>query len=117
MYETTPTKVVEGPLFKGGQLIYKSRISVHRPLSGAKTDRLDTELLKRGFLGWLRGERGHCSMARVPTTAEEDAKHAMILLDDATPKPDGIFGKDRGAGDGGSNRTSGDVAVVGHLRV
>src|SRR5262249_55891781 len=40
----------------------------------AKTDRLDTELLKRGFLGWLRGERGHCSMARVPTMAEEDAK-------------------------------------------
>jgi transposase len=40
----------------------------------AKTDRLDTELLKRGFLGWLRGERGHCSMARVPTLAEEDAK-------------------------------------------
>jgi hypothetical protein len=31
----------------------------------------------------------------------------MILLDDATPKPDGIFGKDRGAGDGGS------IAVVG----
>ena len=26
------------------------------------------------FLGWLRGERGHCSMARVPTIAEEDAK-------------------------------------------
>jgi hypothetical protein len=39
-----------------------------------KTDRLDTELLKRGFLGWLRGERGHCSMARVPTIAREDAK-------------------------------------------
>ena len=44
------------------------------PSSLAKTDRLDTELLKRGFLGWLRGERGHCSMARVPTSAEEDAK-------------------------------------------
>ena len=27
-----------------------------------------------GFLGWLRGERGHCSMVRVPTIAEEDAK-------------------------------------------
>jgi hypothetical protein len=27
-------------------------------------------LLKRGFLGWLRGERGHCSMVRVPTIAE-----------------------------------------------
>ena len=39
-----------------------------------KTDRLDTELLKRGFSGWLRGERGHCSMVRVPTLAEEDAK-------------------------------------------
>src|SRR5207253_948414 len=24
--------------------------------------------------GWLRGDRGHCSMARVPTMAEEDAK-------------------------------------------
>ena len=23
------------------------------------TDRLDTELLKRAFLGWLRGERDH----------------------------------------------------------
>ena len=31
--------------------------------------------LKRGFLGWLRGaNRRHCSMARVPTIAEEDAK-------------------------------------------
>jgi transposase len=35
---------------------------------------LDTELLKRGFLGWLRGERGHCKMVAVPTLAEEDAK-------------------------------------------
>ena len=98
-------------------VIHPSSVAVSREHRRAKTDRLDTELLKRGFLGWLPGERGHCSMARVPTTAEEDAKHAMILLDDATPKPDGIFGKDRGAGDGGSNRTSGDVTVVGHLRV
>jgi transposase len=35
---------------------------------------LTTELLKRGFLGWLRGERGHCKMVLVPTLAEEDAK-------------------------------------------
>src|SRR6266853_6894897 len=49
-------------------------IAVSREHRRAKTDRLDTELLKRGFLGWLRGERGHCSMARVPTIAEEDAK-------------------------------------------
>lgn len=40
----------------------------------AKTDRLDTEQLKRAFLGWLRGEREHCKMSAVPTLAEEDAK-------------------------------------------
>jgi transposase len=28
----------------------------------------------RAFLGWLRGETGHCRMAAVPTLAEEDAK-------------------------------------------
>jgi transposase len=50
------------------------RLSVSREHRRAKTDRLDTDLLKRGFLGWLRGERGHCSMARIPTIAEEDAK-------------------------------------------
>ena len=32
-------------------------------------------------------------MARVPTIAEEDAKHAMILLDDATPEPGWDFRK------------------------
>jgi transposase len=41
----------------------------------AKTDRLDTELLKRAFLGWLRGERDHCSMAAIPTIEEEDGRH------------------------------------------
>jgi transposase len=40
----------------------------------AKTDRLDTALLKRAFLGWLRGEPGHCSMAAIPPLDEEDAK-------------------------------------------
>src|SRR5438477_1310829 len=55
-------------------VIHASSVAVSREHRRAKTDRLDTELLKRGFLGWLRGERGHCSMARVPTIAEEDAK-------------------------------------------
>ena len=40
----------------------------------AKTDRLDTELLKRAFLGWLRGERDHCKMVDIPTIKDEDAK-------------------------------------------
>ena len=55
-------------------VIHPSSVAVSREHRRAKTDRLDTELLKRGFLGWLRGERGHCSMVRVPTSAEEDAK-------------------------------------------
>src|ERR1700752_131934 len=55
-------------------VIHASSLPVSREHRRAKTDRLDTELLKRGFLGWLRGERGHCSMARVPTIVEEDAK-------------------------------------------
>jgi transposase len=55
-------------------VIHPSSVAVSREHRRAKTDRLDTELLKRGFLGWLRGERGYCSMARVPTIADEDAK-------------------------------------------
>src|ERR1700738_3989103 len=55
-------------------VIHPSSVAVSREHRRAKTDRLDTELLKRGFLGWLRGERGHCSMVRIPTIAEEDAK-------------------------------------------
>src|SRR3954470_956574 len=31
-------------------------------------------MLKRAFLGWLRGEPDHCTMAAVPTLEEEDAR-------------------------------------------
>ena len=31
-------------------------------------------MLLRVFLGWLRGERRHCSMVAIPTLEEEDAK-------------------------------------------
>ena len=55
-------------------VIHASSVAVTREHRRAKTDRLDTELLKRGFLGWLRGERGHCKMVVVATLAEEDAK-------------------------------------------
>ena len=55
-------------------VIHASSVAVPREHRRAKTDRLDTELLKRAFLGWLRGERDHCKMAAVPTFAEEDAK-------------------------------------------
>ncbi len=55
-------------------VIHSASIPVSREHRRAKTDRLDTELLKRAFLGWLRGEPDHCSMAAVPTLEEEDAK-------------------------------------------
>src|SRR5262249_32247898 len=48
-------------------VIHPSSVPVSREHRRAKTDRLDTELLKRAFLGWLRGEPKHCSMAAVPT--------------------------------------------------
>lgn len=55
-------------------VIHSASIPVSREHRRAKTDRLDTELLKRAFLGWLRGEPDHCSMAAIPTLEEEDAK-------------------------------------------
>ena len=55
-------------------VIHPTSIRVTREHRRAKTDRLDTGLLKRAFLGWLRGEPGHCSMAAIPTLAEEDAR-------------------------------------------
>src|SRR2546427_10430532 len=83
-------------------VIHASSIAVSREHRRAKTDRLDTELLKRGFLGWLRGERGHCSMARVPTIARRGRQaaqsgarmpgggtHAHCEPDKGHPGPDG----------------------------
>ena len=55
-------------------VIHATSVAVSREHRRAKTDRIDTAMLQRGFLGWLRGERGHCSMATVPTVAEEDRK-------------------------------------------
>jgi transposase len=55
-------------------VIHAASVAVSREHRRAKTDRLDTEGLKRGFLGWLRGEREHCKMAAIPTLAQEDSK-------------------------------------------
>jgi transposase len=55
-------------------VIHAASVAVSREHRRAKTDRLDTELLKRAFLGWLRGERDHCKMAAIPTLLDEDAK-------------------------------------------
>jgi transposase len=57
-------------------VIHPSSVPVSREHRRAKSDRLDTDLLMRAFLGWLRGEAKHCSMAAIPTLAEEDARRA-----------------------------------------
>ncbi len=55
-------------------VIHSSSVAVSREHRRAKTDRLDTAMLLHVFMGWLRGERGHCGMVAVPTIDEEDAK-------------------------------------------
>ena len=40
-------------------VIHPNSVAVSREHRRAKTDRLDTEWLKRAFLGWLRGEPDH----------------------------------------------------------
>jgi len=55
-------------------VIHATSVAVSREHRRVKTDRIDTAILQRGFLGWLRGERGHCSMAIVPTVEEEDGR-------------------------------------------
>lgn len=55
-------------------VIHASSVPVSREHRRAKTDRLDTELLKRAFVGWLRGEPNHCSMASIPSQEDEDAR-------------------------------------------
>jgi transposase len=46
-------------------VIHPTSIAVSREHRRAETDRLDTELLMRAFLGWLRGEKRHCSMVTI----------------------------------------------------
>jgi transposase len=65
-------------------VIHPTSIPVSREHRRAKTDRLDTQLLMRALLGWLRGEAKHCNMAAIPTLAEEDARrpnraHEMLV--------------------------------------
>jgi transposase len=55
-------------------VIHASSVAVSREQRRAKTDRLDTEMLMRALLGWLRGEPGHCRMVAIPTVAQEDAR-------------------------------------------
>jgi transposase len=55
-------------------VIHPTSIPVSREHRRAKSDRLDLGLMQRSFLGWLRGEKKHCSMVPIPSLSEEDAR-------------------------------------------
>ena len=55
-------------------VIEPSSILVNRRARRAKTDRLDAEGMLRVLVAYVRGDSKACSMVRVPTAEEEDAK-------------------------------------------
>src|SRR3974390_296157 len=55
-------------------VIHAASVAVSREHRRAKKDRLPHQILKRAFLGWLRGERDHCKVVAIPTLKDEDAK-------------------------------------------
>ena len=65
-------------------VIHATSIPVSREHRRAKSDRIDLGLLKRSFLGWLRGERKHCSMVAIPSREEEDGKRLLRERDALT---------------------------------
>src|SRR3954466_6600900 len=60
-------------------VIHPTSIPVSREHRRAKTDRLDTALLKRAFLGWLRGEPGHCRMVPIPPPGRGEPDHCSMV--------------------------------------
>jgi transposase len=55
-------------------VLERTSILVNRRARRAKTDRLDVEGMLRVLAAWLGGDRHVCSIVRVPTPDEEDAK-------------------------------------------
>jgi transposase len=78
-------------------VIHPTSIAVSREHRRAKTDRLDIALLKRSLLGWLRGEKKHCSMAAIPTLEEEDAKRPNREREQLVGKRTGIVNRMKAA--------------------
>lgn len=58
----------------GTYVLEPTSILVNRRARRIKTDRLDAEGMLRVLAAYLRGDRQACSMVRVPTPDEEDAK-------------------------------------------
>jgi transposase len=78
-------------------VIHPTSIAVSREQRRAKSDRLDIGLLKRSLLGWLRGEKKHCTMAAIPTLEEEDAKRPNREREQLVGKCTGIVNRMKAA--------------------
>jgi transposase len=78
-------------------VIHPTSIPVSREQRRAKTDRLDIGLLKRSLLGWLRGEKKHCTMAAIPTLEEEDAKRPTREREQLVGRRTGIVNRMKAA--------------------
>jgi transposase len=61
-------------------IIHPASIAVSREHRRAKTDRLDTELLMRAFLGWLRNPHGFSKLILRIRSRHEVAMFARLLL-------------------------------------
>jgi transposase len=78
-------------------VIHPTSIAVSREQRRAKPDRLDIGLLKRSLLGWLRGEKKHCTMAAIPTLEEEDAKRPNREREQLVGKCTGVVNRMKAA--------------------
>ena len=78
-------------------VIHPTSVAVSREQRRAKPDRLDIGLLKRSLLGWLRGEKKHCTMAAIPTLEEEDAKRPTREREQLVGKRTGIVNRMKAA--------------------
>ena len=58
-------------------VVQPSSVPVDRRMRRAKSDGIDSELLLRTLLAWLRGEPRVCSMVPVPDEADEDARQCV----------------------------------------
>ncbi|MEO1317973.1 MAG: IS110 family transposase, partial [Pseudomonadota bacterium] len=52
-------------------------VPVDRRMRRAKSDGIDAELLLRTLMAWLRGEPRVCSVAPIPSEADEDARRVI----------------------------------------
>ena len=55
-------------------VLHPASIAVERRGRRAKTDRIDVDMLLGTLLGWLRDEPRRCTMAAIPSEAEEDMR-------------------------------------------